>query len=213
MAQHCGNHLNGANPTWGKLCYWLNFYSLRDKGGYLMAAYNLIATTTVGSGGASTISFASIPQTFTDLKVVLSARSTAGASVAYSIFMKMNNLTTSIYSQKALEGSGSGGACSSFAQSGVDTTVRAGITNGTGSTASVFSSTEIYIPNYTGSNQKSVSIETVTETNANTIYANLIAYLVASTAAITDLTFSTEPLGAVSFAQYSSASIYGIKNS
>ena len=178
-----------------------------------MAAYNLIATTTVGSGGASTISFASIPQTFTDLKVVLSARSTAGASVAYSIFMKMNNLTTSIYSQKALEGSGSGGACSSFAQSGVDTTVRAGITNGTGSTASVFSSTEIYIPNYTGSNQKSVSIETVTETNANTIYANLIAYLVASTAAITDLTFSTEPLGAVSFAQYSSASIYGIKNS
>jgi len=176
-----------------------------------MAAYNLIATTTVGSGGASTISFASIPQTFTDLKVVLSSRSTAGASVAYSIFMKMNNLTTSIYSHKALEGSGA--AASSFSQSGVDTAVRAGLINGTGSTASVFSSTEIYIPNYTGSNQKSVSIDTVTETNATTIYADLIGYLVASTAAITDLTFSTEPAGGVSFAQYSSASLYGIKNS
>lgn len=175
-----------------------------------MAAYNLIATTTVGSGGASTIVFSGIPQTFTDLKVVLSSRSTAGGSVAYSIFMKMNNLTTSIYSQRALEGSGS--AASSFSQSGVDTAVRAGLINGTGATASVFSSTEIYIPNYTGSNQKSVSIETVTETNATTIYANLIAYLVASTAAITDLTFSTESSG-VSFAQYSSASLYGIKNS
>jgi hypothetical protein len=125
---------------------------------------------------------------------------------------KNNYRNCLIYSQKALEGSGSGGACSSFAQSGVDTAVRAGITNGTGSTASVFSSTEIYIPNYTGSNQKSVSIETVTETNANTIYANLIAYLVASTAAITDLTFITES-SATSFVQYSSASLYGIKSS
>jgi hypothetical protein len=175
-----------------------------------MAAYNLIATTTVGSGGAASIMFSGIPQTYTDLKVVLSARSTAGAAVAYTILMKMNNLTSSIYSQRALEGSGS--AASSFSQSGVDTAVRVGIVNGTGATASVFSSTEIYIPNYAGTTNKSVSIDTVSETNATTIYSNLIAYLVASTAAITDLTFSTEAT-ATSFAQYSSASLYGIKNS
>lgn len=172
-----------------------------------MATYKLIETVTVGSGGAASIAFTSIPQTYTDLKVVLSSRSTAGAAVAYSIFMKMNNLTTSIYSSKVLEGSGS--AASSFSQSGVDTAVRVGIINGTGATASVFSSTEIYIPNYTGSNNKSVSIETAAETNATTTYMNLIAYLVSSTAAITDLTFSTES-GTTSFAQYSSASLYGI---
>lgn len=175
-----------------------------------MATYNLISTITVGSGGASSIVFTSIPQTYTDLKVVLSSRSTAGAAVAYSIFMKMNNLTTSIYSQRALEGNGA--SASSFNQSGVDTAVRVGILNGTGATANAFSSTEIYIPNYTGSNNKSVSIETAAETNAATTYMNLIAYLVSSSAAITDLTFSVEST-AVSFAQYSSASLYGIKNS
>jgi hypothetical protein len=175
-----------------------------------MAAYNLIATTTVGSGGAASIAFSSIPQTFTDLKVVLSARSTAGAAVAYTILMKMNSLTSSIYSSKVLEGSGS--AASSFSQSGIDTAVRVGIVNGTGATSSVFSSTEIYIPNYAGSTNKSISIDTVAETNATTTYANLIAYLVSSTAAITDLTFTTEAT-ATSFAQYSSASLYGIKNS
>jgi hypothetical protein len=169
----------------------------------------LISTVTVGSGGAASVTFTSIPQTYTDLKVVLSARSTAGAAVAYTILMKMNNLTSSIYSQRALEGNGS--AASSFSQSGIDTAVRVGLANGTGATANAFSSTEIYIPNYAGSTNKSISIDTVAETNATTTYANLIAYLVSSTAAITDLTFTTEAT-ATSFAQYSSASLYGIKN-
>jgi len=174
-----------------------------------MAAFNLISTITVGSGGAASITFTSIPQTYTDLKVVLSARSTAGAAVAYTISMKMNNLTSSIYSQRALEGNGS--AASSFSQSGINTAVRVGIANGTGATTNAFSSTEIYIPNYAGSTNKSISIDTVAETNATTTYANLIAYLVSSTAAITDLTFTTEAT-ATSFAQYSSASLYGISN-
>ena len=174
-----------------------------------MATHLLISTVTVGSGGAATIAFTSIPATYTDLKVVLSARSTAGAAVAYSIHMKMNSLTSSIYSSKALEGSGS--AASSFSESGIDTAVRVGLLNGAGATASVFSSTEIYIPNYAGATNKSISIDTVAETNANLTYRNLIAYLVASTAAITDLTFSPQS-GTTSFAQYSSASLYGIKN-
>jgi hypothetical protein len=172
--------------------------------------FELIASNTVGVLGATTVAFTSIPQTYTDLKVVTSLRSTAGGAVAYSLFMKMNNLTSSIYSQKALEGSGS--AASSFSQSGVDTAVRAGFVVGTGATSSTFSNSEIYIPNYTGSSNKSASIDTVAETNATTQYMNLIAYLVSSTAAITDLTFSTEPAGGVSFAQHSTFYLYGVKN-
>ena len=176
-----------------------------------MATYTLIASSTVGAGGASSVAFTSIPSTYTDLKVVTSLRSTTGGAVTYSLFMKMNNLTTSIYSQKALEGNGS--AASSFSQSGADSAVRAGTVSGTGATANTFSNSEIYIPNYTSSNNKSASIDTVTETNATTVYSNLIAYLVSSTAAITDLTFTTEPAGGVSFAQYSTFYLYGIKNS
>ena len=158
---------------------------------------------------AASVTFANIPQSgYTDLKIVTSARSTSGASVAYSMFMRMNNLTTSIYSQRALEGSGS--AASSFTQSGVDTAVRVGLITGTGATASTFSNSEILIPNYTSANNKSVSIDTVAETNATTQYMNMIAYLINSTAAITDLTFSTEPAGGVAFAANSTFSLYGL---
>ena len=36
--------------------------------------FKKIQTVTVGSGGAASIDFTSIPQTYTDLKIVLSAR-------------------------------------------------------------------------------------------------------------------------------------------
>jgi hypothetical protein len=173
--------------------------------------YSLIASNTVGSGGSSSVAFTSIPQIYTDLKVVTSLRSTTGGAVTYSMFMKMNNLTSSIYSQRALEGNGT--AASSFSQSGVDTAVRASTVSGTGATASTFSNSEIYMPNYTSSNAKSASIDTLTETNATTVYSNLISYLINSTAAITDLTFTTEPAGGVAFAEYSTFYLYGIKNS
>lgn len=176
----------------------------------MATTYTLIASSTVGAGGAASVAFNSIPNTYTDLQIVISARVTAGSAVANSIFMKMNNLTSSIYSQRALEGNGA--SASSFTQSGVDNAVRVGLTNGSSSTASTFSSSTIYIPNYLSSNNKSVSIDTAAETNATTQYMNLIAYLVSSTAAITDLTFTTES-AATSFAQYSSFYLYGIKNS
>jgi hypothetical protein len=172
--------------------------------------FELIASSIVGSGGASTVAFTSIPQTFTDLKVITSVRSTTGGAVAYQLFMKMNALTSSIYSRRVLEGSGS--AASSFSQSGVDTAVGASLIVGTGATSNTFSNSEIYIPNYTGSTNKSVSADTVAETNATTQYMDLIAYLISSTAAITDLTFSTEPAGGVSFAQHSTFYLYGVKN-
>jgi hypothetical protein len=176
----------------------------------MATTYTLIDKATVGAGGATSVVFNSIPSTYTDLSIVISARTTANPAVSQSIFMKMNNLTTSIYSQKALEGNGA--SASSFSQSGVDNAVRLAIANGSSSTSSTFSSSSIYIPNYLSSNYKSISVDTVAETNATTQYMNLIAYLVSSTAAITDLTFTTET-AAVSFAQYSTFHLYGIKNS
>jgi hypothetical protein len=171
--------------------------------------FQLIASSTVGAGGASTVAFTSIPNTYTDLQLVISARTTANPAVSQSIFMKMNALTSSIYSQRAAEGNGA--SASSFTQSGVDNAVRLAIANGSSSTSSTFSSSSIYIPNYAGAANKSVSVDTAAETNATTQYMNLIAYLVSSTAAITDLTFTTET-AAVSFAQYSTFYLYGVKN-
>ena len=166
-----------------------------------MAAYNLISTTTVGSGGASTIVFSGIPQTFTDLKVVFSGRR---SNAAGSFYVSFNGVTTNLSSRR-LEGSGS--AASSATDGSF---IFAYGINASSYTASVFGSAEIYVPNYTGSTNKSVSIDSVTENNATEAYSTLVAGLWSNTAAITSLTIS---LSSGSINQYSSASLYGIKNS
>jgi hypothetical protein len=166
-----------------------------------MAAYNLIATTTVGSGGAASIEFSGIPQTYTDLKLVLSVRSSDSGG---SLRVQPNGLTTNLSSRR-LEGSGSG---TSSTSDGSFIFVYAVTLSSY--TASVFSNIEIYIPNYAGSTNKSVSADGVMENNATEAYQNLVAGLWSNTSAITSLALAK---ASGNFVQYSSASLYGIKNS
>lgn len=165
-----------------------------------MATYNLISTITVGSGGTSSIAFTSIPQTYTDLLLKLSVRSTQ-ANIANTLSISFNG-STSNFTARLLEGSGA--SVSSFSQSAGNI----GNVQGTTSTSSVFSSLDVYIPNYAGSNNKSYSADGVTENNATTAYQTLSAGLWSQTAAITEIGIYINNL-----AQYSSASLYGIKNS
>ena len=78
-----------------------------------------------------------------------------------------------------------------------------------GATASTFGNAEIYIPNYASSNNKSVSADFVSETNAADAIFGLTAGLWANTSAITSIKLTP----AAAFAQYSTATLYGIKNS
>jgi hypothetical protein len=177
-----------------------------------MANMELITSVTVGAGGAASVTLTAIgtiPQTYTDLKILMSVRSASGG-LAYSVFMKVNNLTSSIYSQKTLEGPGNTTPYS-FGQSGINSAVRLSLLNGPTSTSNTFSNAEVYIPNYASSNYKSVSIDTVTETNAAEIYADLTAYLVSTTDPITSLTFTTE-VSAGNFAEGSTFYLYGIQS-
>jgi hypothetical protein len=77
-------------------------------------------------------------------------------------------------------------------------------------TASVFSSGEMCIPNYTGSSYKSFSTDSVQENNATLSRLVLVAGLWSDTAAVTSITLTA---AAGLFVQYSSATLYGIKNS
>jgi hypothetical protein len=82
-----------------------------------------------------------------------------------------------------------------------------------GNTASTFSNGEFYIPNYASANNKSVSFDSVTENNKATdqILA-LNAGLWADSAAITSIKLEVNG-GTYNISQYSSATLYGIKNS
>jgi hypothetical protein len=161
--------------------------------------FELIASSTVGSGGAASITFSSIPSTFTDLCVKLSLRSSTTDNVIMSI-----NSSTTLFSYRLLEGDPGG---SPTAASYTGTTGRIG--NVVSATASTFSNLEVYIPNYAGSTNKSYSVDAVSEGNTVGTYPDLTAGLWSNTAAITALGFT---LSSSNFVQYSTAYLYGVKN-
>lgn len=170
--------------------------------------YVAIATVTVGSGGASTIDFTSIPQTYTDLLFKLSLRSDY-TSDPWDYFVDgiLLNGTTTNYSTRVLYGTGSSAASGNESSTGFRTSYY----NADGSTSSVFSNGEMLIPNYTSSNYKSVSIDQVSENNGTAALASMLAGLWSNTAAVNQVTF--KPRSGNKFKQYSTATLYGIKNS
>lgn len=169
----------------------------------------LIGKQTVGSAGATSITFTSIPQTYTDLKIVASVRS-AIASNTTSILVRFNGDATSAnYTTRYVTGTGS--AASSGSQIGNISGVYAGEVNAASSTASVFANSEIYIPNYTSSNQKSVNVDNVTENNATAVYTYLLSSIWTGTAAINRIDLVN--YSATTFNEYSTFYLYGISNS
>lgn len=155
----------------------------------------LISTVTVGAGGASSISFSSIPQTFTDLMVTLSARTNAAGTFDVTSILLNGTGVTGIRTW------GTGSAANSQ-------TTNYLLTSGSGTTtANMFSNGQIYIPNYTGSTNKSLSLDNVSEDN-QTLGFQTFAGLLCTTGAVTTLQFS--PTTGTTFLQNTTASLYGI---
>jgi hypothetical protein len=73
--------------------------------------------------------------------------------------------------------------------------------------AGIFSSSGVYIPNYAGSQNKSMSVDSVTEWDGTFAWTTIRAGLWSSTDAITSLTLT---VSSGNFVQYSSASLYGV---
>jgi hypothetical protein len=145
------------------------------------------------------ITFSSIPQTFTDLYLVLSARlSTTNGGLRIRVNGSTANLST-----RLLYGNGSSAA------SGTDTTYVGTVSN-SNQTANTFGNAGLYFPNYAGATTKSFSAEVVDETNATTATQWVTAGLFNSTSAITALEVFGDAAG--NFVQFSSATLYGIKS-
>ena len=166
-----------------------------------------IASVTVGSGGAATIDFTSIPSTYTDLCVKYSTRVTASATFS-DLNIRFNG-STSGYSERMLAANGT--AAFSAAASG--SLINWGASDGSTATTSTFSNGEIYLPNYAGSTNKSMSQDVVTENNSaatNSITMQIHAGLWSNTAAITQVTLIPS---SGTLVQYSTATLYGISKS
>ena len=174
----------------------------------MATTFELISSVTVGSGGAASIDFSSIPSTFTDLCLKVSGR-VAGTGSGTQLRIQFNG-SSSGYSDRTLDGDGT--SVTSFSRSSsayiyITSLIQAG---GGNPSPNTWGSTDIYIPNYAGSANKSVSLDAVTEKNGNPAYADLVAGLWANSAAITSINLTSQD--GSNFVQYSTAYLYGVKN-
>lgn len=166
-----------------------------------MAAKELIQTITVGAGGAASIEFTGIPATGTDLLILFSSRMSAGT---FELLQFNADTSSSNYFYTNLLGDGSA------ASSGQGSPTNGIYFYGEKSTytSSSFDSSSIYIPNYTASTAKSISIDNVTENNATGSLQNIVAGKWSGTAAISSIKITAYSVN--TFTQYSTASLYKI---
>jgi hypothetical protein len=128
----------------------------------------------VASGSSTSFLFNNIPQTYTDLLVRCSWRSTNN-SAGYTAQILLNNIGgNGIYSHTSLQGTGSAVGSINAVPSGI-TYGYGGQINEASTTANAFTNMDIYIPNYTSTYVKQFTVDGVTENNATLAYQFLIA--------------------------------------
>ena len=169
---------------------------------FLQPIANIAVTS---SGGAGGYSFTNIPQTYTDLFIVLSARS-VGSGTSTDIRAYTNNNTQ--MSDTNLYGNGSG--YSSTRESTAAGAFYAGTIPASGATSNTFGNTQIYVSNYTSSNAKSFIIDSVAESNTSIINNGLVLSAATMQMSGNPITFINFYSDGGNFAQYSTAYLYGV---
>jgi hypothetical protein len=140
------------------------------------------------SSAAASIEFTSIPQDGTDLVLLISGRSSRSGQIRDELFVGFNN-NTSGYTLRALRGNGSttdsntNGSSTYFGRMDMPAA---------SATSNTFSNISVYIPNYAGSTNKSISGDSVMENNATESWQQIVAGLWSNTAAITSIQLKPE---------------------
>lgn len=165
--------------------------------------YVLIEGKTLSSAVAS-VTFTSIPQTYTDLQLVLSTRATQ--NVGRELLRVYPNGSTTSNNRITLFGYDTAGA-----DRGVDTDKYIGWQSGNSTTANTFSSASLYFPSYTSGNYKLYSADATAENNSSSSWIMNISNTVwSNNSAITSIEIACETS---TFAVNSTFYLYGIKNS
>lgn len=166
-----------------------------------------IATVIVTGSTSASISFTNIPQSYTDLKISISARTNRTGAAVDTIKLIFNG-NTSGYSNKGLGGQSDSGAFSFTNVGSASIEDNAGTTTDDAN-ANTFGTGDIYIANYTGSKYKLVASDGANENNAVRAYQFITSGMWSNTSPITSIVLT--PLVGTSFTQYSAATLYGIR--
>lgn len=174
-----------------------------------LTSFESIATVTVGSGGATDITFSSIPATYKHLQIRgIIRNNNSNVNDAEGLIVQYNSDTAANYSWHRLLGNGTSatsdsGSSASYMYTGYSPT--------SGSTASTFAGVVIDILDYADTNkyktQRSLNgMDTNVSTNG---YIFLTSGSWRSTSAISSIKLYTTT--SKNFLQYSSFALYGVK--
>lgn len=169
----------------------------------------LISSTTLTTSAAS-VTFSSIPATYTDLVLKMSMRADTAAGFE-RLQIRFNGDTATNYSTIDVY-STPGQVLSETNANKTYFYIQQAI-NSTAQTANTFANAELYIPSYQASQNKPAGFFGVAENNSaslNAAFININSDLWRNTSAITSLNAS---IGSGNFVSGSSFYLYGIKNS
>ena len=168
-------------------------------------SYESIATTTVGSGGSSTITFSSIPSDYKHLQIRLLAR-VNGSVTLNGTKVQFNSDTGTNYTYHTLFGNGS--AVTSYGEANTNQSFM-DKASGASSGASMFGAMVCDVLDY-GNSSKFKTTRSLGGSDQNGSGSIFLSSGVwRNTNAITSITLS--PFDGFSYVQYTQAALYGIK--
>ena len=177
--------------------------------GHLFApsgAYDSIATTTVGGGGAASITFSSIPATYTHLQIRMTGRLNAASQNGTGILRYNGDTSSSNYTYHEVFGNGT--AASAYGSAAPESNQILSLTGAT-ATASVFGVAITDILDYANTNKYTTQRNFGGYDNNGSGQVRLNSGLWMNTAAITSIVIT--PNAGTAFDQYSSFALYGIR--
>lgn len=176
------------------------------------ATYIAITTVNVTSGaGAASITFSSIPQTYTDLLLLGSTRGIGYTGAGHDwIKVNVNGNTGSIYTATYQLGQSLDNPGGYSGRTSSATWLPNALTYpSAAATADVFGNLMIYFTNYTSTSLNKATNSIAVNENNSTGAINLAAAgLINTTAAISSISLTSE--NGTGFAQHSTATLYGI---
>lgn len=173
-----------------------------------MASTYILISSNVLSSAAASVTFSSIPGSYEDLVIKLTARTDA-ASVADGIKLEFNNDTATNYSARNLTADGASITSYGFSNQSTSNFTRS--LNGDSATSNTFGNWECYIAQYANSSTNPICSFGVGENNSTTAFTGAGAglYRNGSGISIVKITNSNN----ANFVSGSSFYLYGIKNS
>lgn len=180
-------------------------------------SYESIATVDVGAGGAGTITFSSIPSTYTHLQIRMICKDSNGGtyteaiSAAAPMYVRFNSDSGANYASHQLLGNGT--AASAYGPTSITAFYVGGtFSNSNAGTNNMFATAIIDILDYANTSKYKTGrvlsgFEQNAASGANPAGVSLGSGLWMSTSAITSITLLAP---ANTFVQYSQAALYGI---